>query len=102
VDVIDGLMPSRRPTLRLRRYGIARDPQVKREKKGVVKDSDDVMAALALVRPRWAAGSEQAIPVRPCRTFPDIRAVSAAAIGPPFLCQTPASTRKKAIPRESE
>jgi hypothetical protein len=28
--------------------------------------------------------------------------VSAAAIGPPFLCQTPASTRKRAIPRESE
>jgi hypothetical protein len=60
------------------------------------------MAALALVRPRWAAGSEQAIPVCLCRTFPDIRAVSAAAIGPLFLCQTPASTRKRAIPRESE
>jgi hypothetical protein len=59
-------------------------------KKDVVKASDDVMTALALARPRWAAASELAIPGWrrwPCRTFPDRGAVRAAAIGASFCAR---------------
>ena len=70
-------------------------------KKDVVKASDDVMGALGLARPRWAAASELAIPVGRCRTFPDLRAVRAAAIGATFLCQTAAATGNDAIPLKS-